>query len=60
MAVGHTILVIAYYLLKRKTTYEDLGPLYFEEKQRETAIRNSIKRLERFGYKVTLEAGTPA
>ncbi|CAB3395982.1 IS110 family transposase [Kyrpidia spormannii] len=60
VAVGHTILVIAYYLLKRKTTYEDLGPLYFEEKQRETAIRNSIKRLERFGYKVTLEAGTPA
>lgn len=55
VAVGHTILVIAYHLLKRQTTYQELGSLYFEEKQRETAIRNSVKRLERLGYKVTLE-----
>jgi transposase len=26
MAVGHAILVIAFHLLKRKTTYVDLGP----------------------------------
>ncbi len=29
MAVGHAILVIASHLLKRKTTYVDLGPDYF-------------------------------
>ncbi|MCL6442935.1 MAG: IS110 family transposase, partial [Alicyclobacillus sp.] len=55
VAVGHTILVIAYHLLKRQATYQELGPLHFEEKQRETAIRNRVKRLERLGYKVTLE-----
>ncbi|MCL6577548.1 transposase [Kyrpidia sp.] len=35
VAVGHTILVIAYYLLKRKTTYEDLESN--ERRQSETA-----------------------
>ncbi|GGJ05146.1 IS110 family transposase [Alicyclobacillus cellulosilyticus] len=60
VAVGHTILIIAYHLLKRQTTYQELGPLYFEEKQRETAVRNSVKRLERLGYQVILEPRIPA
>src|SRR5258706_3118349 len=32
MAVGHAILVIAFHLLKRKTTYVDLGPDYVDRR----------------------------
>jgi len=32
MAVGHAILVVVYHLLKRKTTYVDLGPDYFDRR----------------------------
>ncbi len=56
MAVGHTILVMIYYLLKRGTTYEDLGPNYFDERDTMATVRRSVQRLERLGYKVTLEA----
>ena len=35
MAVGHTILVIAYHLLKHGGTYEDLGANYFDERDRQ-------------------------
>ena len=34
VAVGHTILVIAYHLLTEGTAYQDLGPQYFDERDR--------------------------
>jgi transposase len=55
VAVGHTILVIAYYLLTRATTYRDLGPNYFDERDRQRVERRLVGRLERLGYKVSLE-----
>jgi transposase len=56
MALAHTILTIAYYLLKRGTDYQDLGPNYFDERDREAVVRRSIRRIEQLGYKVTLGA----
>jgi transposase len=56
MAVAHTILVIAYHILSRGSRYADLGPNYFDERDRETAVRRTVHRLERLGYHVTLEA----
>ena len=56
VAVAHTILVIAYHLLGRGLTYEDLGPSYFDERQRENVTRRLRQRLERLGYTVQLEA----
>lgn len=56
MAVAHSILVIAYHLLSRKTRYADLGPNFFDERDRETAARRAVHRLERLGYQVTLNA----
>ena len=35
MAVGHSILVIAYEMLKHRTTYNDLGTNYFDERDRQ-------------------------
>jgi transposase len=55
VAVGHTILVIAYHLLARGTTYTDLGPEHFDRRDADRVKRRSIKRLESLGYKVSLE-----
>lgn len=55
LAVGHSILVIVYHLLQRGTTYADLGGLYFDRKDRQAIERRLTHRLERLGYRVTLE-----
>ena len=55
VAVGHSIVVIAYYLLTRATVYEDLGPLYFDQRDRDAVRRRLVGRLEQLGYKVTTE-----
>jgi transposase len=55
LAVAHTILVTIYHLLRHGTTYQDLGGNYFDERDRHTAVRRAVRRIERLGYKVTLE-----
>ncbi len=55
IAVGHSILVIAYHLLRHGTEYRDLGPHYFDERQRHTTERRLVHRLESLGYTVSLE-----
>jgi transposase len=54
MAVGHAILVIAFHLLKRKTTYVDLGPDYFDRRNADAVRRALVKRLQHLGHTVTL------
>jgi transposase len=54
MAVGHAILVIAFHLLKRKTSYIDLGPDYFDRRNADAVRRSLIKRLQNLGHAVTL------
>jgi transposase len=39
LAVGHTILVIAYHLLTRGITYQDLGGGYFDARDRQAVER---------------------
>ncbi len=56
MAVAHAILTTIYYMLRRGTRYQDLGPNYFDERDRQAAVRRTVHRLERLGYRVTLEA----
>jgi transposase len=60
VAVGHTILGIAYHVLDRGTTYQDLGPQYFDRRDRTAVERRLVDRLESLGYKVTLEPVAPA
>ncbi len=55
IAVAHSILVIAYHLLARGTTYRDLGVHYFEERDRRAVERRAVRRLEGLGFKVILE-----
>jgi transposase len=55
MAVGHTIAVIAYHVIRDETTYHDLGPNYFDERDREAIVRRSVRRIQQLGYRVTVE-----
>jgi transposase len=55
VAVGHTLLVIIYHVLKRGTTYQDLGPDFLDRLEPERLTRQLVKRLEALGHKVTLE-----
>jgi len=55
VAVGHTLLGIIYHVLKRGTTYAELGPEFLDRLEPERLTRQLIKRLEALGHKVTLE-----
>jgi transposase len=55
VAVGHSILVIAYHLLSKRASYQELGGDYFD-RQNVTAYRSKlVRKLEALGLKVTLE-----
>jgi transposase len=60
VAVGHEILVISHTLIARATTYQELGPAYFDRRQAERSIRRCVRTLERLGHKVTIEPLAPA
>jgi transposase len=60
VAVGHTLLVIVYYLLLREEEYQDLGGNYFDERDRLAVQKRLVRRLENLGYHVVLEPPTPA
>jgi transposase len=55
MAVGHTILIIIYHIVRDGTVYEDLGPHYFAERGRQGTERRLVRQLEGLGYTVSLE-----
>jgi transposase len=54
MAVAHSVLVIAYHLLRTKQPYRDLGADYVDSRQREQIERHHVNRLKQLGYEVTL------
>ena len=60
VAVGHTLLVAAYHILKNKVPYKDLGPEHFDRLQPDQLTRYHMKRLESLGHKVTLEPAEEA
>jgi len=54
VAVGHSILVSIYYMLKNDEDYQDLGADHFDQRNPERLKRNLIKRLQALGYDVTV------
>jgi transposase len=54
IAVGHSLLVIFYHMLKYDVEYHDLGVDYFDKQEPERLKRYLVKRLERLGYQVNL------
>lgn len=55
VAVGHSILIIAYHILRDATPYLDLGPRYFDLRDRQRLERRLVRRLEALGNKVILQ-----
>jgi transposase len=55
LAVAHAMLVTAYHLLARQTTYHELGADYFDRRHGERVTQRAVQLLERQGYRVTLE-----
>jgi transposase len=56
VAVGHSILVIAWHLLSTGETFTDLGGDYFDKRRNSPAHqRRLVAQLEAMGHKVTLE-----
>lgn len=55
IAVGHTLLVIFYHMLKFNVPYHDLGPDFFDQLKPEQYRRYLVKRLENLGFDVQLK-----
>jgi transposase len=49
VAVGHTVLGIAYHRLKRGQPYRDLGAMYFDKVEQHRVEKRLVHRLERLG-----------
>ena len=55
VAVAHSLLVIAYHILKEGTVYRELGHDYFDKRDTVRLQRRLITRLESLGLRVTVE-----
>ena len=55
LAVGHSILVIAWHLLANDCDYADLGTNHFDRSDPEARKRYLIRQLDALGNKVTIE-----
>jgi transposase len=55
MAVAHAIVVSAFHMLSRNEPYHELGANSFDAYRREHLIDQLTRRIERLGYRVSLE-----
>jgi transposase len=55
IAVGHSILVICWYLLTNDCDYQDLGGDYFIRRDTDRARQRAVAQLQALGYQVTLQ-----
>jgi transposase len=55
VAIAHKILVAVFHMLSEQVSYNDLGDLYLDKLNKQHLTRNLVRRLERLGFRVTLE-----
>ncbi len=55
LAIAHKILVAAYHMLAKGLGYKELGEAYLDQIGRTKTVANLKRRIERLGYRVTLE-----
>jgi transposase len=55
VAIARKILVIVHHIIREGTVYKELGDDYLDQRRRETVTHYAVRRLEKLGYKVTLE-----
>jgi hypothetical protein len=55
IAVAHSIVVSAFHMLIRDEPYRELGAHYFDDRRQAHLVDQLTRRIERLGYRVTLE-----
>ncbi len=55
VAVAHSILVIIYHLLAKGTTYQELGPDFYDRLNHQRLLEYHLRRLAELGYRVIAE-----
>jgi len=55
IAVGHKILIAAYFILKDKVNYKELGGEYLEKMTKEKQVKRYLKRLSELGVEVEMK-----
>ncbi len=60
LAVAHSVLVIAYHILRDKQPSNDLGADYVDKLDAKRIERHHVRRLEQLGYAVTLAPASAA
>lgn len=59
VAVGHTILTIAYHLLAHPDSlYKDMGSHYCTERDREAKLKHHVRQLQALGFRVAVESAS--
>ena len=60
VAVGHSILITIYHVIKDGTQYHDLGSDHFDRINEQRTVKRAVERLESLGYTVSLQRDTTA
>jgi transposase len=55
VAVAHSMVVSAFHRLSRHEPSQELGVNYFDDQRRHQRVDRLARRLERWGYRVSLE-----
>ena len=55
VAVGHTILIIAYYIIKEQVIYNELGGDFFDRLNEEYLVKRLKTRIQNLGYQVLIK-----
>lgn len=55
IAVAHSILIIAYHILREGKPYQELGATFYDQRSQKAVVRRLTQRLEGLGYQVTLQ-----
>jgi transposase len=55
IAVAHSIVVSAFHMLSRHEPYRELGANYVDNRRQAYVVDQLTRRIERLGYRVTLE-----
>lgn len=60
IAIGHKILTSAYYILKDRGGYKELGATYLDNLNKAKVLKHHKNKLEQLGYEVLLVERTAA
>ena len=54
VAVAHSILVSAYFMLVRHKPFQDLGSDYFDQRRQRAVVNRMVRRIKKLGFDVEL------